>query len=347
MKPASPSDMTWGLLIVTYMRPQMLRRCVAAALAQSIAPIEIVIIDASPEWEKSREEISSLLAEFSQPVCFIYDKATTRSTTHQRNQGLKQMSADIIFSIDDDSLMHPDCAEKILEIYRKDREGTIAAVGAINTPFLPGSKELQTVKKDEVPNKRFSLRQFLESQLKMEKHFVPYAGWKKRNTSVDGAFSVYLLNGFSLTFRLQYGRQVPWSEVLRYYALHEDADFCYRLSRFGDIVRADEALLCHMQEQGGRLSRKTTDKLRVLNLIALHKTFSDSLRLSAWNIAKSFSQFAVLYLVIDLGRRRFSLPTVRSYLYGLAMMPIIFSRDPSDFPDWYANLQTNILKTNR
>jgi GT2 family glycosyltransferase len=340
------SSLTWGLQICTYQRAEMLQRCISCALGQSVAPAEIVIVDASDDWQMTRDRIAALAAQAPFAVRLVYEAAEVRSLPHQRNQALRHMTCDIVFAIDDDSLMYPDCAEKILEIYESDKARLVAGVGAEERSVPPdaaGDRDDQ-LNLGACCRQKSAVRLFFEAQLAMKYHFVPYDGWRKRNIRVQGAYPVHLNNGFCTTFRREYGVRVGWSEVLRFYALHEDGDFNYRLSEFGALVRAEKAFLCHMQAPGGRLSRRVVNRLRVLNLLALHKTHSLAPLSSALAILRSFLRFAALYLIIDPAQRRFTLPTVRSYLYGITMIPVMLFGKRENFAAFYRSLQEQTLK---
>src|SRR5438552_4090779 len=120
----------WALVLSTYRRREVLMLCLTAAVNQSCPPREIVIVDASPDWRDTREQV---LSEFAAPrpgIRWKYVEADRRSLPAQRNQGIALSTAPILFMIDDDSIMYHDCAEQILGIYAADRGRKIAGVGA-------------------------------------------------------------------------------------------------------------------------------------------------------------------------------------------------------------------------
>jgi glycosyltransferase involved in cell wall biosynthesis len=49
--------MIWSLVIVTYNRPDALRRCLELATWQSRRPDEVVIVDSSDDWEANRRMV--------------------------------------------------------------------------------------------------------------------------------------------------------------------------------------------------------------------------------------------------------------------------------------------------
>jgi len=343
---------SWGLLICTYNRRDILKRCIQQALAQSLSPQEIVIVDASDNWEDNKLMIETLIASsaLADTLRLVYEQAKVRSSTHQRNQALDLVTVDVAFAIDDDSLMYPDCAETLVSIYAQDTEKKIAAVGACEVATPPdhldvgSSREVQ-LKTSLCSKVKSSLKRLLENQLAVHKHFVPYTGWLKPSIRQSGLTPAYVMSGFCTTFRTEFGRKVRWSEVLRYYALHEDSDFSYRLSELGSIVYAEKARICHVQAKSGRLPRCVVDRLRVMNLLALHRIYSPSRIRSAWTISSSYLRFIAIYLLIDPMQGRFSFPVVRAYLYGLAYIPRVLLQRRDSFHNWYQNQQERLLRS--
>ncbi len=59
LRPAK-TDVTlpeWALVLSTYRRRDVLMLCLQAALAQTRPPAEIIIVDASADWEETRDQV--------------------------------------------------------------------------------------------------------------------------------------------------------------------------------------------------------------------------------------------------------------------------------------------------
>jgi hypothetical protein len=69
-----------------------------------------------------------------------YVQADVCSSSWQRNQGLKLTTSEIVFFFDDDSLMYPDCAEQIMNIYEADTQGRIVGINAVPDNTRPGRR---------------------------------------------------------------------------------------------------------------------------------------------------------------------------------------------------------------
>lgn len=81
--------LNWTLAICTYNRPHFLVETLRHALGQTRPPAEVVVVDASDDWEDTRE---AMVAEFERhwdEVRLVYVPAEVRSLTFQRNQALR------------------------------------------------------------------------------------------------------------------------------------------------------------------------------------------------------------------------------------------------------------------
>ncbi len=130
-------QLTWSLVIPTYMRAHILPRCISLAVNQTRPPHEIIIIDGSPDWEVTRQKITDIVAQSGLNIVLHYEKATQASSTTQRNQGVDLATGDVLFLIDDDSLMYPSCAEEVMKVYEADFEHKILGVSAIQNTTPP------------------------------------------------------------------------------------------------------------------------------------------------------------------------------------------------------------------
>lgn len=127
--------LSWGLVIATYQREKILSQCLQLAVEQTQKPSEIIVIDASDDWQSTRSQVMGKIASNYPDIRWIYQAASQRGLTLQRNQGLGLATADITFLFDDDSLMYPTCAEEIMRVYEADTEGVVKGVQSILAPM--------------------------------------------------------------------------------------------------------------------------------------------------------------------------------------------------------------------
>jgi hypothetical protein len=115
----------------------VLSRCFALGAAQTRPPLEIIVVDASPGWENTRERVLREIASLWPGIRWRYVEAERRSSASQRNQGVRAASADVVFLFDDDSLMYPDCAAEIMRVYDADSGRSVVGVNATNVAVPP------------------------------------------------------------------------------------------------------------------------------------------------------------------------------------------------------------------
>ena len=344
------SELSWGLTVCTYNRPQFLTECIKYALKQTRLPNEIVIVDASDFWEETYNTIKTTHAEAWNKINLVYQPATVRSLPHQRNQALSLSQSDIIFSLDDDIYMFEDTAEVIMQGYESDENEEVAMIGAHFVEAHPNTVDQSTYGKDiissVVPSMSLSqkIKQSLEDQLTLAKHFVAYdkpIGHDKKLSKLEslGIIPGDLINGGRTTFRRRFANKVGWSNFIRYYATHEDSDFSYRMSSQGGLYVAPLARLFHADGNERPFKRFKVNLIRVSNLMALHRVHSPNKLKSSWRLLCAFLKYICLYLIIDLLQKRFSFPVVRAYLTGIILIPFYMFFPFKDFSSWYVDWQ--------
>ena len=345
-----PMPLNWTLTICTYNRPHFLVETLRCALNQTRLPAEVVVVDASDAWEDHRDQMQDTFASDWENIRLVYVPADVRSLTFQRNQALRLATSDIVFSLDDDIYLYPDAAEIVMRVYEADTDEEIAMVAG---QFTPGPHDPETPRVFPhalAVTPRPKLREWLESHLTLDSHFVPYAdpvdmGPVPGTVQHLNVFPSGLVNGGRTTFRRKFAIDSGWTELLRYYATHEDSDFSYRMSRFGRLVVAPDAGFFHADGNDSKASRFRINTIRVRNLLALHAVHSPNRLRSALRCAASFAKFMGLYLAIDAAQKRISFPTARAYAYGLAQIPVFLFFPIKNFRKWYTEMQERMYGT--
>jgi GT2 family glycosyltransferase len=92
----------YSLVIATYERPRDLSRALASVVAQTHAPVEVAVIDASPG-----DETAQAVQAFHGRLPLRYARAETRSAATQRNQGAREVATPLIAFMDDDVALTP------------------------------------------------------------------------------------------------------------------------------------------------------------------------------------------------------------------------------------------------
>jgi GT2 family glycosyltransferase len=344
----------WALVISTHRRREALMLCLQAALAQTRPPAEVIIVDASPDWHETRQQVLDEIAPLSPQARWEYVQAKRPSLPSQRNQGIALATAPILFMIDDDSLMYPDCAEEILKVYAADTDQRIAGVGAAEVAAPPGTDADFGDAHTEQPAPwalqrlrnalRWNVAQFFD---RGPNSFLPYDGkWPDAAIPQSCAHldlaPARALNGFRMTFRRQAiapGGFVDWFVG---YAPLEDMDGSHRASRHGMLVNSNRARLCHLTFRGGRPTHYSAAAQWVMSGAVLHTVFASNRPAMARAWRQRVNRFLLLELAKDLAKGRLSLPGFRGILHGSRHLRQIYSMTPDQLEQWYPRVQKSL-----
>jgi glycosyltransferase involved in cell wall biosynthesis len=342
---------TWGLAIATYKRGHVLPRCLRLALAQSRPPSEVVVVDASPDFDSARRRVLDAVAGEFRGLPLTYARARIASSTAQRNQAVALARADVVFVIDDDSLMYPDCAEAIMRIYDADPARRVAGVQGLAVPAPPDvqASAAPAARAPAAPPRRCPsvLRDRLAALLDAERLLLPYDTAYPDHplppevASQRVAPARYLF-GFRMTFRREVIARVRFEELLTRYST-DDVDASYRASRLGALLTAFDARICHLQDRAARLSRFTVAALQTSNLAALYRLHGTNPAALKRRYARRLARACLLDLARDLACRRWSAPTARGDFHTLRNLRRIFRQSEPELRAWFPAFQQRLL----
>lgn len=350
-------SLTWGLVVATYKRHEMLRRCLDAAFRQTRLPTEVLVVDASPDFD---EVVAAFVDAYGDRagVRFVFQRAHRASSTHQRNQGIALATADVLFLIDDDSLMYRDCAERIMAVYEADLEARVHGVCAIGVGQPPPEDGSEPLAEDPLlpePSRDGPMLRVLRPfrrWLTAGSYFVPYDKEYPRcpipaSIPPQDIGRIDAAPGYAMTFRRDAIAAVGFEPLLSRYAAGEDQDASYRVSRHGALLNAVRARLHHATAPGGRLSEFTVAVLANLNQVVLHRKHSTDPKLSKKRLAANLRQRLLLNLVRDLRNRRFRLPKTRGTLFALRWFRRIWTMPMQELERFYPSFQDDLIAADK
>lgn len=100
-----------SIVIPVYNEAKHLRYCLDAIAAQTVAPVEVIVVDNNSSDESRK------IAESYQFVKVI--EVTQQGIVHARNAGFQEAQGDIIGRIDADILLPPNWVEHIIRFYQQ------------------------------------------------------------------------------------------------------------------------------------------------------------------------------------------------------------------------------------
>jgi GT2 family glycosyltransferase len=239
-------------------------------------PLELVVVDGDPAGSAG-----PAVDELRTAIPFgLVDVSSPPGLTRQRNVGLRHARGDVVLFLDDDA--------------RPDGEALSAVVAAYADPGVVGvTGRVIEPSSHPIGGQRSRLRRVLTPGGR-EGTFTSY-GYPRR--LVDGSVEtdVEFMPGCFMSARTPAARETGFDEDLGGYALAEDEDFSYRLSRRGRIRYLPQAVVYHDNSGFGTRDRRAFGRSVVVNRYYLfRKNFAQT--------PATRVRFALL-LVVLLGHR--------------------------------------------
>jgi glycosyltransferase involved in cell wall biosynthesis len=240
-----------SVVICTKDRHAILGDCLASLARQTRLPEEVLIVDASATPAEAQVET------FRRAVG---ERCSTRllraepGLTRQRNRGIDATSGSIVLFLDDDVVLEPDYVAEILAVYERDIEHAVGGVGGaiVPDPTPPQSAFHRAF------SGFFLLPSYGTGRVKRSGHpaflFNP-----SKETRVD------FLAGCDMSYRREAIGGERFDERLTGYALGEDLEFSYRISRRRHLTLTPRARLDHREVGGGRPDHRRRNEMNAFN----------------------------------------------------------------------------------
>lgn len=265
--------LSWGLVIPTYQRADVLIRCLELAMGQTRPPAEIIVVDGSPDWQTTRQRIFQTLVPAAPDMKWIVEPAARLSAAAQRNQGILQSAVDVIFLLDDDTWMYPQAAQRVMEVYEADSGHAIAGLMPLLTAIPPGAgladssaghaaQAGQAGLPTHNPRAESRFKGWRRSAQKWNDWFKGPMLPPQLNHVSDRPLpnvgvamnAVQALHGCRMTFRRNVAAKHLFDENMQY--LHEETEMCLRAGADGAMVQIHEPLMFHANAAGRVAKRR-------------------------------------------------------------------------------------------
>ena len=210
----------FSVVIATKGRPDDLRATLESLSAADPAPHEVIVVDG--DEDRSAEAVTAEAGG----AAYVHSQA---GLTLQRNLGVEQASGDVVVFLDDDVEVEPALFAVLDRAYRDD-----SVVGATGKVVEAAPRR--------VGNKRSRARRLLFGG---EEGTMTRFGYPRRLQDIDTERDVEFMQGCLMTVRTEPAARLRFDERLTGYALAEDEDFSYRLSRTGRVRYLPDAVVHH------------------------------------------------------------------------------------------------------
>ncbi|MFN2489103.1 MAG: sulfotransferase [Actinomycetota bacterium] len=238
-----------SFLVCTRNRPSDLRRCIESIMMQSILPLEIVVIDGGDQ--SSKDWLDEMFE--SSGIELVYE-LTAPGRTRQLNMGARVCRGDPVFVVDDDVVLDGRFHEEMLATF--DRGGE--QVGGVQ-----GTVENDTY--SNLPVRVFKTLFLLSRHTKNRRGRVLPSGFYTTPISPTDAREAQALRLCGLGFRSRVFDEFSFDEFLEGYALKEDVDFSYRVSKKYRLLISPRARFRHLKSPGARISIREKSRMHIVN----------------------------------------------------------------------------------
>ena len=241
---------TLSVVIPTLGRPGDLTETLASIVGGETLPKEVIVVDG--DADRSARPVTERFGSLQHEVAISY-RASSPGIPTQRNLGMEDASGDVIVFFDDDVVVQPGLFSILAAAYR-DR----SVIGATGRVVEPSPHRVGG------PTSRIRSVLFGTSQ---EGSFTRF-GYPLYIRRVDREMDVEVMPGCFMSARTEAARHVGFDTELPGYALGEDEDFAYRLSRLGRIRYVPEAVILHK-----KLGFGTRDTRRFGQEVVINRTY--------------------------------------------------------------------------
>jgi GT2 family glycosyltransferase len=236
----------FSVVIPTMRREEILQSTLDSLQRCEPAPDEVIVIDADAGGSSA-----PVVTAFDQQVApAVRYLRTPPSLTRQRNIGIDDASGEVVVFLDDDVAIQPDLFALLDEVY-----GNPDVVGATGRIVEPESHRRLG------PTSR--LRKLLPGGGR-EGTFTRF-GYPRYLRNLDKPRDVEFMQGCFMSARRDAAAKIRFDEHIGGYALAEDEDFSYRLSRLGRIRYVPEIVVRHRKLGFGSADERRFGRLVVVN----------------------------------------------------------------------------------
>ena len=105
-----------SIVIITYNRPELLKKAKKSAFIQTYQNIEIIVVDDNSDYD-----LLKILDEFNDKINLIKNKKNL-GPSGSRNVGIEYCSGKYVTFLDDDDIFHPKKIERQINLFNKKNE---------------------------------------------------------------------------------------------------------------------------------------------------------------------------------------------------------------------------------
>lgn len=245
-----------SLIIPTRGRPADLRRALTHLLPQTRPPDEVLVVDDSPD-DASAAVVAALACQ-PLPFRLRYHRAVPPpdSLPRKRNLAVSLCTGDYVLFMDDDACAHPDFVAQMT-----------APLDAPGSPYAGGSG-MWTDDAGFIPlhQPSQSFKRFFCMGHYGNGRFLPN-GLPRFPAEQHRLVDTEIVSGCCMIFRRELCERYRFDDSLNGYAVLEDIEFSYRVSREHRFFFNPAARICHRALHTTQLARQDHARMFVSNYL--------------------------------------------------------------------------------
>lgn len=239
--------LTFGTVICTYNRFELLEQCLASWCNSSRLPDQFIVVDATPNADQYSSQIIQKFPQLFANADSHYIVTDKPGLTRQRNLGLKQLKTEIVCFADDDTFVSRDYLTKVLEVFEADTQGAIGGVnGTASGQFDNTSQKYTRLIRNYIRHHLGRFAQRIHIPANQTKLHEPLASELQQFPLIH----IDRLWGANMNYRTELIRHSGFDENFQRYGLFEDVDLSVRVGKTHKLVCRLDALITHDDSLG-------------------------------------------------------------------------------------------------
>jgi len=296
----SEIDNSVTVVTPTFRRPQEVAGLFENLSGQAVLPVELILVDGSPEGEdETAAVVRELAAALPFPCRYIRHGG---GTAIQRNVGIDLARSPFVALVDDDIRLEPDFLSNIIDAFQQDTAGQVGGILGYRT--------------NQRVDPRVQTRWLWYRRLKFFETYEPgrynFDSGYPININLQDPFNGvrevdFITSGCAVWRRKVFDEGLRFDLFFRDYGMLEDAHMALRAGRRWKLWQCGDARCVHLHSPRGRQPRR---KIGFKSVVNYYYVFQDLVDPLTWRHQWRFWRFQVfeIFRVFSsaLRRRRMS-----------------------------------------
>ena len=252
---------TIAVAVCTKGRRRECLACLESVRAQTRPASPVIVVEAGGD-----DSLLDAMREFwpaGGKTGQTYVRVEPGGLTRQRNVAVDHLACDVVLFVDDDSTLERDCLERLAGPYREDVDRRLGGVQAaiIEHENRPAGSALF--------RKLFLLTQDAPGRPAV----LLSSGWPRYCSVPAGRMAAEVIRGTAASYRREVFEAERFDESFPGYALAEDCEFSYRVSRRWRLLVEPAARTCHSPSTASRPDARMFHRMSVVHSWQLFRRY--------------------------------------------------------------------------